>query len=329
MNSFGTLVRLTTFGESHGPAMGGVLDGMPPLVHIDVEEIRHQLARRRPGDKPNVSQRKEADEPEILSGLTPEGLTLGTPIGFIVRNTDARSKDYSDYEGRFRPNHADYTYYKKYGVHDFKGGGRASARETVSWVLGGSIARQWLSTLGISIEANFIETGSVTDAAAAGDSVGGIVSCIVKGMPAGIGEPVFDKLHARLAAAMMTINAAKAFEYGDGFKSTYMKGSESIDRFNSPLLSPDAICTDNHSGGIQGGISNGMPVTFKVHFKPAPTIMRPLATIDVTGQECVIPPKGRHDPCVAIRAVPVVESMAALVLADLIRINASLRFGHE
>lgn len=320
MNSFGDKIRLTTFGESHGPAMGGVLDGMPPLVHIDIDEIKRHLARRRPGDKPGVSQRKETDEPEILSGITSEGITLGTPIGFIIRNNDARSSDYDGYSGKFRPNHADYTYCHKYGVHDFRGGGRASARETVSWVTAGSIARQWLEQKGICIEGLFIETNDVTSTAAEGDSTGGTVSCRITGVPAGIGEPVFDKLHSRLAAAMMSINAAKAFEYGDGFMSARMKGSESMDRFETDDCG-NIRCASNHSGGIQGGISNGMPVEFKVHFKPTPTLMREIETIDTEGKRCVIPPKGRHDPCVAIRAVPVVESMAALVIADMWRIS--------
>jgi chorismate synthase len=325
-NTFGTLLRLTTFGESHGPAMGGILDGMPPLVHIDLGEVRRHLDRRRPGSRPDISQRRESDEPEILSGLTPDGITLGSPIGFVVRNRDARSKDYDGYSGKFRPNHADYTYHTKYGIHDFRGGGRASARETVSWTVAGSIVRQWLSQrYGIEIEAEFIATNDVAATARQGDSTGGIVRCRVTGIPAGIGEPVFDKLHSRLAAAMMGINAAKGFEYGDGFRSASMKGSESVDIFcpvagcegNTEKATP--TCRSNHSGGIQGGISNGMPVEFAVYFKPTPTIMRPLETIDTDGNSVILEPAGRHDPCVAIRAVPIVESMAALVIGDLIR----------
>lgn len=318
MNSFGNILRLTTFGESHGPAMGGVLDGMPPMVHLDMSEIQRQLDRRRPGHRPDVSQRRESDTPEFLSGISPEGLTLGTPIGFFVRNTDARSADYDGYTGKFRPNHADYTYYKKYGIHDFRGGGRASARETVSWVVAGSVVRQWLGQLGISISAEFIETNDVRRCASDGDSTGGIVTCSITGLPVGIGEPVFDKLHARLAAAMMGINAAKAFEYGDGFASASMRGSECVDRF-VPDGNGGITCRTNHSGGIQGGISNGMPVNFKVYFKPTPTLMRPVESVDSDGNPCVIEPRGRHDACVAIRAVPVVESMAALVVGDLIR----------
>lgn len=317
MNSFGNRIRLTTFGESHGPAMGGVLDGMPPMVHIDIDKIRKELARRRPGDKANVSQRKESDEPEILSGISKEGVTLGTPIGFIVRNIDKRSEDYNDHINKFRPNHADYTYYVKYGIHDFKGGGRSSARETVSWVIAGSIVSQWLEQKNIKITASFIETNNVEETASRGDSTGGIVECRIEGMPEGVGQPVFDKLHSRLAAAMMSINAAKAFEYGDGFSSASMTGSESIDIF---YISEEGKvrCKTNHSGGIQGGISNGMPIEFKVYFKPTPTIKQQLETIDTDGKPCIINPKGRHDPCAAIRAVPVVEAMAALVIADLI-----------
>lgn len=315
-NVIGNRLRLMTFGESHGPAMGGVLDGMPPLVRLDFEEIARHLARRRPGGRPGVSQRREADEPEFLSGISDDGMTLGTPIGFIIRNRDARSGDYDGYTGCFRPNHADYTYYKKYGIHDFRGGGRASARETVSWVVAGSIARQWLEQKGIQIEAEFVETNNVEETASRGDSTGGIVRCSVTGMPVGVGDPVFDKLHARLAAAMMSINAAKAFEFGDGAGSACMTGTESMDIFNPD---PDAPlpCLSNHSGGIQGGISNGMPIEFKVYFKPTPTVMQPFDTIDTDGQPRTVNPKGRHDPCVAIRAVPVVESMAALTIADL------------
>lgn len=315
MNSFGERLRLTTFGESHGPAMGGVLDGMPPLVHINMDKVRFHMDRRRPGNKPLVSQRNESDQVEILSGLTPEGITLGTPIGFIIRNRDSRSVDYNNLKGKFRPNHADYTYYKKYGIHDFRGGGRSSARETVSWVAAGSIVRQWLESKGIDIEAEFVETNKVEDALSSGDSTGGIVKCRVTGVPAGIGEPIFGKLHSMLAAAMMTINAAKAFEYGDGMESACKYGSESIDRFIADE-SGEIKCDSNHSGGIQGGISNGMPIEFKVYFKPTPTIFKEMETVDTGGNICRILPQGRHDPCVAIRAVPVVESMTALVIAD-------------
>lgn len=318
MNTFGNLIRLTTFGESHGPAMGGILDGMPSGVKIDLDKVQAELDRRAPGRRPDTSQRREPDKVEFLSGFTADGITLGTPIGFIIRNCDARSWDYKEYIARFRPNHADFTYFKKYGVHDFRGGGRASARETVSWVVAGALCRQLLELKEVEINAGFIETNPVSPTAAAGDSTGGIVECVITGLPIGVGEPVADKLHARLAGAMMSINAAKAFEYGDGFASASSFGSEQIDRFVS-LDSP--VCSSNHSGGIQGGISNGMPVNFRVYFKPTPTIMRPVETIDADGNDVVIPPKGRHDPCVAIRAVPVVEAMAAVTVADLMRMS--------
>lgn len=318
MNTIGRMVALTTFGESHGPAMGGVLDGLPSLVYVDIEEVQAFVDRRRPGVNPLTSTRKENDRVEILSGITPDGLTLGSPIGFIVRNSDARSADYDGYKGKFRPNHADYTYSSKYGIHDFRGGGRASARETVSRVIGGALCAQWLKKLGIDIHAEFIETLSVEEARNSGDSVGGIVKCEISGMPVGIGEPVFDKLHSRLAGAMMSINAAKAFEYGDGFAAASMTGSESMDHF---LRDADGTirCDSNHSGGIQGGISNGMPIVFKVYFKPTPTIMRQVETIDSEGGPCAIDPRGRHDPCVAVRAVPVVEAMAWLTVADMMK----------
>lgn len=321
MNTFGKYITLTTFGESHGPAMGGILDGMPSLVKIDLAEIDRQTERRAPGRSALTSQRREPDKAEILSGITADGLTLGTPIGFIVRNRDARSGDYAGYQGRFRPNHADYTYYTKYGINDFRGGGRASARETVSWVIGGAIVRQWLSAMGIEIAAEFIETNSVEDAKNSLDSTGGAVRCVISGMPAGIGEPVFEKLHSRLAAAMMGINAAKAFEYGDGRDMSAMRGSECLDLFGEEIEGRPGVYRflTNHSGGILGGISNGMPINFTVYFKPTPTIMQDVPSVDTDGNRVVINPKGRHDPCVAMRAVPVVEAMAALTVADMIK----------
>ncbi len=319
MNTFGTLIRLSTFGESHGKAMGGILDGMPPGVHIDMGVIVKELGRRRPGSRQDVSQRREPDEPEILSGLTPEGVTLGTPIGFIVRNRDVKSDDYSDMRNAFRPNHADYTYHKKYGITDFTGGGRASARETVSWVVAGSIVRQWLEQQGIRISAEYIETNSAAEVASRGDSTGGIVACRIEGMPVGVGSPVFDKLQSRLAAAMMSINAVKAFEYGDGMRSAYMTGSESLDLFVKDEEGR-IVTRSNHSGGIQGGISNGMPIEMKIYFKPTPTIAQEIETLDIEGNDRLLRARGRHDPCVAIRAVPVVEAMAALVIGDLMLI---------
>lgn len=318
MNTFGKYIRLTTFGESHGPAMGGILDGMPSRVHIDLAKVQEELDRRAPGRSKFVSQRKEPDRLEVLSGITADGLTLGTPIGFIVRNKDHRPEDYSQYEGKFRPNHADYTYYAKYGIHDFRGGGRASARETVSWVAAGAICRQWLDTFGIRVSARLVETGNIEDAASRGDSVGGVVEGHIEGLPTGVGEPVFDKLSARLASAMMTINAAKAFEYGDGFMAASMRGSECQDIPYIEEETGNISFHTNHSGGIQGGISNGMPVDFRVWFKPTPTIMQTTETLDVNGSRTIIEPCGRHDPCVAVRAVPVVEAMAVMTVADLL-----------
>ncbi len=322
MNTFGRNIRLTTFGESHGPAMGGILDGFPSKVQLDFDEIYRQVERRAPGRSHLTTQRREPDKPEFLSGISVDGVTLGTPIGFIVRNCDQRSGDYAGYEGKFRPNHADYTYYKKFGINDFRGGGRASARETVSWVVAGAICRQWLSSMGIEVHAEYIETNSVEEAKMKCDSTGGIVQGTITGVPVGIGEPVFDKLHARLAAAMMGINAAKAFEYGDGAAMASMHGLESLDYFsddfdiNNPGENPFKT---NHSGGIQGGISNGMPINFKVWFKPTATVMTPVESINSNGEKVIIDPKGRHDPCVAIRAVPIVESMAILTVADFIK----------
>ena len=321
MNTFGKYIRLTTFGESHGPAMGGILDGMPSRVHIDLAKVQEELDRRAPGRSKFVSQRKEPDRLEVLSGITADGLTLGTTIGFIVRNSDHRPEDYVQYEGKFRPNHADYTYYAKYGIHDFRGGGRASARETVSWVAAGAICRQWLDRFGISVSARLVETGNIEDAASRGDSVGGVVEGHIEGLPTGVGEPVFDKLSARLASAMMTINAAKAFEYGDGFMAASMRGSECQDIPYIEEKTGNISFHTNHSGGIQGGISNGMPVDFRVWFKPTPTIMHRMESLDVNGSRTVIEPGGRHDPCVALRAVPVVEAMAILTVADLLRIK--------
>lgn len=313
MNSFGNIVRITTFGESHGPAMGGVLDGLPSRVKIDSESVQAFVDRRRPGVDPHTSPRHESDRVELLSGLSRDGLTLGSPIGFMIRNTDTRS---SDYQEVFRPNHADYTYYKKYGIHEFAGGGRASARETVNWVVAGALCREWLKTMGIEVSAYFEECNSVKEAMQKGDSTGGIVHGVINGLPVGIGEPVFDKLHARLGYAMMSIPAAKGFDIGFGVGMASMFGSEVMD-----VMNPDGTFRSNYSGGILGGISNGMPVEFSVFFKPTSSIMQPRPGVTPDGKPCVIPPKGRHDPCVAIRAVPVVEALAWLVVADLVRMR--------
>ena len=325
MNTFGRNLRLTTFGESHGKAMGGILDGMPGGVKIDMDVILRETARRRPGQSHLVTARNEKDMPELLSGLTDDMVTLGTPIGFIVRNTDQRSGDYGEMAELYRPNHADFTYDMRYGLHEPRGGGRASARETLNWVIGGAIARQLPYMKNISINAKVIAIGGVSgnqeelskiveEAMKRGDSVGGVVECVIEGVPAGIGNPVFRKLHARLAQAMMSINAAKGFEYGDGFAAATAYGTEQADIFTS--RDGHIYTLTNHSGGIQGGISNGMPITFRVAFKPTPTLLRDIETIDKDGNHKILKGKGRHDPCVALRAVPVVEAMAALVLAD-------------
>ncbi len=325
MNTFGRNLRLTTFGESHGKAMGGILDGMPGGVKIDMDVILRETARRRPGQSHLVTARNEKDIPELLSGVTDDMVTLGTPIGFIVRNTDQRSGDYGEMASLYRPNHADFTYDMRYGLHEARGGGRASARETLNWVIGGGIARQLSCMKGISVNAKVISIGGISgsdeelasvveEAMKRGDSVGGVVECTIEGVPAGVGNPVFGKLHARLAQAMMSINAAKGFEYGDGFEAASMYGTEHADIF----MSKDGkiITKTNHSGGIQGGISNGMPIVFRVAFKPTPTLLRDIETVDKEGNDKILKGKGRHDPCVALRAVPVVEAMAVLVIAD-------------
>ena len=350
MNTFGSKLRLTTFGESHGPAIGGIIDGFPSGFKINFQELQKEISKRAPGSSQLVSQRKETDTPEFLSGITPDGITLGTPIGFIIRNTDNRSKDYSEISDKYRPNHADYTYDAKYGLRDYRGGGRASARETANWVVAGALAQQWLLRQGILIETELTSVGNVsyTDeinsqltnnisdipyikipedikvkmddeiltAKNQGDSVGGIVTCIVEGLDAGYGHPVFDKLHSRLAQAMMSINAAKGFEYGIGFNAAKNKGTDVLDIF---YFDGEFIKTrTNYSGGIQGGISNGMPIFFNVAFKPTPTILRDIETVNDNGETVVLKMKGRHDPCVAVRAVPVVKAMASLVIADFL-----------
>lgn len=350
MNTFGKRLTLTTFGESHGPAMGGVIDGFPAGYKIDFDSLYKEIAKRRPGSSALVTARNEQDVPEFLSGISPEGITLGTPIGFIVRNFDHHSKDYDEMALKYRPNHADYTYIKKYGIRDARGGGRSSARETVNWVVAGALAAQWLLSKGIEIQTALTQVGpieaadifedfmkhperalilevdsslklameqEVLTAKKNGDSIGGKVSTVVTGLPAGLGGPVADKLHARLGAAMLSINAVKGFEYGLGFRSSYSRGSETADTF-LPSEDPaeDLKTATNFSGGIQGGISNGMPVFFSVAFKPTPTLMKPLKTVDVNGKETTLNPAGRHDPCVAVRGVHVVKAMTALVIAD-------------
>lgn len=316
MNTIGKILTLTTFGESHGPAMGGVLDGVPAGVDIDLEALQRFVDRRRPGQTVGASSRGEQDRVEVLSGIW-QGKTLGTPIGFIVRNTDARSEDYEPLARCFRPNHADYTWQVKYGIRDPRGGGRASARETVARVVAGGIAMQVLGRLGITIEAvaRAADAATLQRVMADGDTLGGIIECVVHGALAGLGEPVYGKLHARLAAAMMSIPSVHGFEYGDGFEMAAKRGSEVMDAFEKRADGSIGTVT-NHSGGIQGGISNGEDIVMRVAFKPVPTLMRDIPTVDLDGNPVTLPPRGRHDACVVPRAVPIVEAMAALVILD-------------
>lgn len=341
-NTFGTLFKVSTFGESHGPAIGGVIDGCPAGIELDLEAIQKDLDRRKPGQSAIVTQRKEPDEVTFFSGLF-EGKTTGTPIGFAIHNTNQKSKDYSHIQDTYRPSHADYVYDEKYGIRDYRGGGRSSARETASRVVAGAIAKQFLAPVTLNayvsavgslsldthpseVDVSFIEKNPIRcpDPKMAeametyikqirkeGDTVGGVVSCIIKNVPVGLGEPAFDKLHAELGKAMLSINAVKGFEYGSGFAGTQMKGSEHNDLFNT-----DGTTQTNRSGGIQGGISNGMDIYFNVAFKPVATIMQNQETINSKGEAVAMQGKGRHDPCVVPRAVPIVEAMAALVLAD-------------
>ncbi len=326
MNTLGKILTLTTFGESHGPAMGGVLDGMPAGVAIDLDELQRFVDRRRPGHHTGASKRDEKDRVEVLSGIW-QGRTLGTPIGFLVRNNDARSADYEEMARCYRPNHADYTWEVKYGIRDPRGGGRASARETVARVVAGGIAMQALATLGITVTSRIEQVGSrsglddkeiermIAEAASKGDTLGGIISCTVKGVPAGLGEPTFGKLHAQLAAAMMSIPSVHGYEYGDGFDMASKCGSEVMDAF--VMQDDGSIGTvTNHSGGIQGGISNGEDITMRIAFKPVPTLMRDVPAVDCDGNAVTLHPRGRHDACVLPRALPIVESMAALVMLD-------------
>ena len=313
-NRIGNLFSLTSFGESHGPAIGGVIDGVPAGVTIDMEQLQHELNRRRPGQGGISSTRKETDKVEILSGIM-DGVTLGTPIGFIIRNHDQRSQDYDHLKNVYRPSHADYTYQAKYGIRDHRGGGRASARETATRVVAGALAMQVLGKMGITIAAQPIIN---IDEVPQGDTCGGIVSCVIKGVPPGIGEPVFGKLSAQLSEAMMSIPAAKGFEIGLGFDFVNHLGSEVLDKW---VFKDGKITTEtNYSGGIQGGISNGNDICFKVAFKPVATLMQPVEGIDNQGNTVTIEPRGRHDACVVTRAVPVVEAMAAIVILDNILI---------
>ncbi len=349
-NTFGTLFKLMTYGESHGVAIGGVLEGCPSGLTLDTDAIQNELNRRKPGQSAIVTQRKEADEVEFLSGIF-EGKTTGTPIGFAIRNTNQKSQDYSHIKDSYRPSHADFVYDKKYGFRDYRGGGRSSARETASRVVAGAIAKQFLKNISInafvsqvgdlkmdkdyrSLDFSLIESNPVRcpDPETAkkmedhikqvrkeGDTIGGIISCVIKNVPVGLGEPVFDKLHAELGKAMLSINAVKGFEYGSGFEGVKMRGSQHNDPFNA-----DGSTKTNHSGGIQGGISNGMDIYFNVAFKPVATVIQAYETIDSAGNTVQAQGKGRHDPCVVPRAVPIVEAMAALVLADYMLINRTI-----
>jgi chorismate synthase len=354
-NTFGNIFTLTTFGESHGEAVGGIVDGMPAGIEVDMEFIQHQLDRRRPGQSQITTQRKEPDHVELLSGVY-QGKTTGTPIGFMVRNTNQRSSDYNNMVDLFRPSHADYTYYNKYGLRDPRGGGRSSARITISRCVGGALAMLALRQLGITIQAYTTQVGDIKldgdythydlsqidsnivrcpdqekaeqmealirEVKADGDTIGGVIACVIKGCPVGLGEPEFDKLHAQLGAAMLSINAVKGFEYGLGFDGVSQRGSQQNDVF---VADHGHITTStNNSGGIQGGISNGQDIYFRVAFKPVATLLRSQNTVDANGCATVLQAKGRHDPCVLPRAVPIVESMAAMVLLDDYLLNKTV-----
>jgi len=350
-NTFGTLFRVSTFGESHGKAIGGVIDGCPAGLTLDLEAIQADLDRRKPGQSAIVTQRKEPDVVEFFSGIF-EGKTTGTPIGFAIHNTNQKSRDYGHIKDSYRPSHADYVYDQKYGFRDYRGGGRSSARETASRVVAGAIAKQCLA--GVEINAFVSQVGaiklessyqsldlSLTESNAVrcpdqetaskmetyiksikkeGDTIGGVITCVAKNVPVGLGEPVFDKLHAALGGAMLSINAVKGFEFGSGFEGVTMKGSAHNDAFNS-----DGSTKTNFSGGVQGGISNGMDIYFNIAFKPVATVIQEYDTIDKEGNAVKAQGKGRHDPCVAPRAVPIVEAMTALVLADFMLLNRATK----
>ena len=330
MNTFGNIYRLTTFGESHGEALGGIIDGMPAGIDVDMAFIQSELDRRRPGQGVLTTARNEADKVEILSGVF-EGKTTGCPIGFIVRNADHHSADYTNIKDVFRPSHADYTYQMKYGIRDYRGGGRTSARETLCRVVGGAFAKLVLQQQEIAIEADILQVGShqlqgnpeqrkalieeiVSAVRAQNDSIGGIMGCTIRNCPVGLGEPVFGKLHAALGAAMLSINAVKGFDIGDGFDGVGLTGSQMNDEFYND--NGHIRTRTNHSGGIQGGISNGEDIVFRVLFKPVPTILREQHTVNTAGNEVAFTAKGRHDPCVLTRAVPIVEAMAAMTILD-------------
>ena len=350
-NKFGSLFQLTTFGESHGDAIGGIIDGCPSGIELDIKAIQLDLDRRKPGQSAIVTQRKEPDEVKFLSGIF-QGKTTGVPIGFAIFNTNQKSRDYDHIKDQYRPSHADKVYDEKYGFRDYRGGGRSSARETASRVVAGAIAKQFLSDVKFTayvssvgeinldkpyqeLDFDYIEKNPVRCAdpekavemenyikqiRKEGDTVGGIITCVIQNVPVGLGEPVFDKLHAELGKAMLSINAVKGFEYGSGFEGSKNKGSDHNDLYNS-----DGTTKTNRSGGIQGGISNGMDIYFNVAFKPVATIMQSQKTINNKGETVNMRGKGRHDPCVVPRAVPIIEAMAALVLADFTLLNRTIK----
>lgn len=354
-NVFGNIFTLTTFGESHGSGVGGVIDGFPAGLDIDLDFVQSELNRRRPGQSNITTGRKEDDVVEILSGVF-EGKSTGCPIGFIVRNTNQHSSDYENMRNVFRPSHADYTYTEKYGLRDHRGGGRSSARETISRCVGGAFAKIALRQLGISVNAYTSRVGNVCldsdyrkydlsltetnpvrcpdaeiaermqrlieEVKADGDTIGGVVTCVIKGCPVGLGEPSFSKLHSMLGGAMLTINAAKGFEYGGGFEELSLRGSQQNDLFYNNDGRIDV--RSNHSGGIQGGISNGQDICFRVAFKPVATLLTEQKTVDKDGNETLLKVKGRHDPCVLPRAVPIVEAMASMVLLDAYLMNKTV-----
>lgn len=356
MNTFGTNFRITTFGESHGVAVGGVIDGMPAGISVDEEFLQREMARRRPGQSSITTGRNEADHVEILSGVF-EGKTTGTPIGFEVRNSNQHSNDYENMRNLFRPSHADYTYTKKYGIRDHRGGGRSSARETLSRVVGGAFAKMALKQLGITVTAYTSQVGDIklendykaydlstiednavrcpdaekaaemesliTQVKKDGDTIGGVITCVIKGVPVGLGEPAFGKLHAALGSAMLSINACKGFEYGMGFEGVSKRGSQMNDQF---VVEDGSVhTTTNNSGGIQGGISNGEDIYFRCAFKPVATLLQNIFTIDTELNPTVLETRGRHDPCVLPRAVPIVEAMAAMTILDYYLMRKSNR----
>ena len=356
MNTIGKIFKVTTFGESHGAAVGGVIDGIPAGIEIDLDKVQQELNRRRPGQSAIVTPRNEKDQVKILSGIF-EGKTTGCPIGFIVENANQHSSDYENIRNTFRPSHADFTYSSKYGIRDHRGGGRSSARETISRVVAGAMAKQALEQIGISIYAYTSQVGNIgidkdytkydlsliesndvrcpdpevatlmhkliAEVKADGDTIGGVITGVIKGAPVGLGDPSFGKLHARLGEAMLSINAAKGFEYGMGFDGVGRRGSEMVDLFTN--TGGTIRTTTNHSGGIQGGISNGEDIYFRVAFKPVATLLKKVETVDKDGNPTILKAKGRHDPCVLPRAVPIVEAMAAIVILDAYLLNKTSR----